>query len=237
MLKNGLKNRDFSVLKCSSCRLKTCPIYSSLRDTEFQEIEKIKKDLFLKKKSTIFSEKESNSGLYIIRSGLVKVYKSCWRGLDLTFKFAKPGDVIDLASYQQEQNNVSAECLSESHICYFEMSKFGASLSRYPRLTHALLSLVCQDLCQARNKTLDIIYHPVESRLANFLLYLKDADLGIHLSREEMSQAIGCSIETLIRLVSKIRKKGIIKIKNRELAIVDLNALASLTKGRPNNIW
>lgn len=238
MLKINLNIKRPPLKKCSSCLLEMCPMFSSKHETELQEIEKIKQVLFLKKGSKIFSEGNLNLGIYIIQSGLVKVYKSCpSRGQDLIFRFAKPCDIIDLASYQDEQNNVSAECLSESTIYFLETKLFSSFLSKFPGLALEFLPHASRELKATRDKALDIIYHPVESRLAHFLLYLKDADLGVYLSREEMAQAIGCSLETLIRLVSQFRKKGVIKIRNKELIIVDSDALLNLTRGRPDNGW
>ena len=229
--------RPVLLKKCLSCGLESCPIFSFLRETELSAIEKIKKCFLLKKGAVLFSEGDANGGFYIVRSGLLKVYKSCWRGPNLTFRFAKPGDIVDLASYRDERNSVSIESLGESRVCFFETKPLDAFLSRFPRVALELLSRACRELKVTRYKTLDIIYHPVASRLAHLLLYLRDAGLGVYLSREEMAQAVGCSLETMIRLVSQLRKKGVIKIKNRELSIADPNALTSLTDGRLNHGW
>jgi len=51
------------------------------------------------------------------------------------------------------------------------------------------------------------------------------------MTREDIGNYLGLTIESVSRLITKLRKDGLLKVNNRELEVVDLPALKRLAAG------
>jgi CRP-like cAMP-binding protein len=93
-----------------------------------------------------------------------------------------------------------------------------------------LIAALSSELAVARRKARDLALKGAESRLATLLLDLArtspdGARAHIRYTRRELGEMIGVSTETVIRLLTKLRQKNVIRMERRELVIADLERL------------
>jgi len=79
-----------------------------------------------------------------------------------------------------------------------------------------------------------------EQRIAAFLVNLSSRYFArgysanrflLRMTREDIGNYLGLTIESVSRLITKLRKDGLLKVNNRELEVVDLPALKRLAAG------
>ena len=101
-----------------------------------------------------------------------------------------------------------------------EVQRIGALNSLLQRYTHSLLTQVCQlSTCNR--------FHPIDSRLARWLLMSHDRSGSnkLRLTQEFMAEMLGGRREAVNKAIGAMQKKGIIEYSRGRLTILDPPAL------------
>jgi CRP/FNR family transcriptional regulator len=105
-----------------------------------------------------------------------------------------------------------------------------------------LIEKLSRELKAFQSKLIETSYQTIEARLSRLLLLMADKfgvkkDLGINLdlelSRSELAEMAGVTPETVIRTLSKLRKKDLIELNDTQVLIKDKESLEELTKPLP----
>ena len=124
-------------------------------------------------------------------------------------------------------------------------TQLNALMQDEPELQSNLLVRMAFDLRQAQNRILVLGQQNVSQRLASFLLELMEHEdfydaqqkqLSLPLSRFDLGDYLGTSPETVVRVLAKLEKDGLIRrISSRLLLITSTDALVRLLRGRRRN--
>jgi len=95
------------------------------------------------------------------------------------------------------------------------------------------MKVLSKDLRLAESQSMSIAQRTVKERLANALLskkgILEEKEgkelMSFTISRKDLADLIGCAPETIIRMLSQLKKEGIIALNKREVEILDQNKL------------
>jgi CRP-like cAMP-binding protein len=214
---------------CQVCRSFQSGIFSDLTEKDLMLLEQCKTTNHYIKKQIIFYEGNPVVGLYCIQSGRVKLYKTSGDGKQQILKIAQGGDVLGHSALFTETPHIAtAEVIEESDICFLDKAKFISLLQANPSVSLKLLGQLSYELNRAEEQVLDLAYKSVRVRFVEFLLTLKQSfgvyeqgvyKLKISLSREELAQAIGTTVETVVRLLSEFRAEGLIEVEKKSIAI------------------
>jgi len=187
-----------------------------------------------KPRQVIFNEGGPCTGLYILCHGAVKIYHSDRFGRDHILELAGSGAVLGEVPFDDAQPlSVSAEAVAESQICFLPRERFNVFLQRYPVTAVRLIAALSSELAAARRKVRDLALKGAESRLADLLIQLAQADgelvsgvrFRIQYTRRELGEMIGVSTETAIRLLARLRQKAVIRVRHKEITISDVQKL------------
>ena len=137
----------------------------------------------------------------------------------------------------------AVEALTDSQVCVFQQSEFDRFAREHPRLEHKLLERTLKELDRTRRWMLLLGRMSAEQRLASFLLETAERaapaghchevggaprSLALPLSRQQIADVLGLTIETVSRQFSKMKKDGVIDIQSRrQFAILDPVELAA----------
>lgn len=185
----------------------------------------------------VFYEDHRPYGVYCLESGLVKLSKQNPDGKTYIVRIAKAGDLLGYRAFlTHESYAATAEVLETASICFIEREPFMKALAAAPEFILRLMEQLGTDLRTAESRALDLAYASVSERLAEMLLTLKDAygeavadgaiHLKIKLSREEMANFLGTTVETTVRTLTRFRENGLIDFDKKEIIIKDLKGLA-----------
>ena len=132
-----------------------------------------------------------------------------------------------------ETSPYGVEALTDTVICVFERKDFERFARDHPRLEHKLLERTLTELDRSRRWMLLLGRMTAEQKVASFLLEIGErlgnakSRAGTHvplpLSRQQIADVLGLTIETVSRQLTRLRNAGVIDLPSRrEIVLQDL---------------
>ncbi|NBC81988.1 MAG: cyclic nucleotide-binding domain-containing protein [Bacteroidetes bacterium] len=218
------------------CFLNPSSIFKHLSENELDDVTFQREPDFYKRGTILFEEGNRIKGVFLVQSGVVKMYKTGIDGKEQIIRFAKKGDIMGFRSViAQESACTSAKTLEDSTICYLPSENLIHYVKTNGSFALELLKLTCKELGEANDYITDIAQKSVRERLAEVLLHIKsdfDVDhqgiLKLALTREELANIVGTATESVIRLLSEFRQEALIELHGRRIRIMDEKRLIQL---------
>ncbi len=187
---------------------------------------------------SLFLEGDGSDLLYTIVTGRVKVSKATARGTDVILEIFGPGDPVGaVAVYEGRNYPATAIALEPTTCVVIPRQAFFALLETHPSIVRGLLIGLTFRLVELTNRVMELSGGRIEARLARFFLKLAD-DMGkaakdggtfipMPLSRQELADMVGTTIETSIRIMSRWGKDGVVRTEKDGFVVLDRSALES----------
>jgi CRP-like cAMP-binding protein len=218
---------------CAHCLHLSQSHLNTLTTDELDGISKSRSCLVFKKGQIIYHEGMRVNGIYCLHGGIAKVTKLGPKGKDQILKFMQPGD---LAGYRSMVSNEpmagSLVAHTEVRACFIPKEIFLSTLRENPAFSLDLLKESCHELGEWGKIVTHMAQKSVKERLAELLLLLQatfgtteDGVMDIQLTREELANMVGTATESLIRLLSELKKDGIIESSGKKIKILNISAL------------
>lgn len=225
--------------KCEHCIVRQLSSLKELTKEELIRVSNCKTSQVIKKGATIFEEGEHVNGVFCIRSGVCKVSKMSENGRDQIVHLVQRGDLLGQRSLvNNEVSNLKAVAVNDMEVCFIPKEEILRDLEENHKFTMDMMKSFALDLKNADNIIVNMGQKTVKQRLAQTLLYLEDSfgiaengSLDIGLSREDFANIVGTATETVIRLLSEFKKKKIISLKGKEIALLNSSELKSIAEG------
>ncbi len=223
---------------CETCKARLDSVFCKLSEEELTTLSIQKHCNYYQKGETVFLEGNRPDGLYCINNGRVKIYQSGFDGKEQILRLAKEGDILGYrALISGEAYSVSAAVIEDSRVCIIPKNVFYDLLSTNSDVATKVMKLLATELKEAQDKITDLAQKPVIERLAEALLMLKEyygyekdeSSLNITITREEIANIVGTATETTIRLLSELKKQGIIELDGKTIRILKSEALVKLS--------
>ena len=190
------------------------------------------------KGALLFSEGDPADQLYTIVDGRVKVFKTTSRGSDVILELFGPGDPVGaVAVYESRPYPASAVALEPTTCVTIPRQAFFTLLETYPTMVRGLLIGLNHRLVELTTRLSELAGGRVEARLARFFLKLA-SDMGqrrpeglfipLVLSRQELADMIGTTVETSIRIMSRWSKQDLVRTEKDGFIVVDRHALEAI---------
>jgi CRP/FNR family cyclic AMP-dependent transcriptional regulator len=185
--------------------------------------------------TTLFSPEDSGERLYILRQGLVDLFRVTSSGKRLVTRQILPGSIFGIMGLlgQSTQGNF-AEAAEDSTICVVTQDDVLETLKQHPDVTLNLLEIVGKRLRLIEERLVETAYSPVRVRLAHFLLTNADSASGTlsNLTHEEIGDAIGAVRQTVTETLGLLRKQGLVQTKLKQIRIINRHGLEEIVKSR-----
>jgi len=218
--------------------LRRTTIFRRLSPEDRQRLAAVASTREFGKGDLLFSEGDASDFLYTVVTGRVKVFKSTPRGTDVILELFGPGDPVGaVAAYDARAYPASAVALEPTTCVLIPRQSFFALLESHPTMVRGLLGGLTHRLVELTNRLTELSGGKVEARLARFFVKLAD-DMGqkrtdgtfipLVLSRQEIADMIGTTIETSIRIMSRWGKDGVVRTEKDGFVIADRAALESV---------
>ncbi len=212
---------------CEQCRVRPVAICRALDGSALDELEAITTRLRLPAGRSLFDEGDPAESLFSLTEGMVKVFKMLPDGRRQITGFLLPGDLLGLAFFHSYA--YSAEAVTDVHLCRFPRERFMRLLERHPALEKELLSRASSELAAAQEQMLLLGRKSARERVASFLLALarrQEASgrkrIALPMSRHDIADYLGLTIETVSREIQAARAAGLIDLPDRHhFVIVD----------------
>lgn len=178
---------------------------------------------------------EPATRISIVAAGTVKMARPTPDGQDVLLDFLGPGEhfgslaALGDAVYREDVIAQTACC-----ILYTTAETFDQLLRDYPAVAVSALGIVAGRLRLAQTAIEHLSAYPVEHRVAATLLHLAEkrgsaADEGvlieIPISRQDIADMTGAKVETVSRVMSDLKRAGLVESGRRWIAVRDMDAL------------
>jgi CRP/FNR family transcriptional regulator len=222
---------------CATCEVRDQTICAALGEAELRELNAIATSLTVEPAQAIFYEGDRDAYLFNVTAGAVRLSKLLPDGRRQVIGFLFPGDLLGLSIAGTFA--YTADAITETSLCRFDRRPLTRLAEKYPNLEHRVVALASNELVQAQDHLMILGQKTASERIATVLLRLaerigsKAGDgrvVEVPMSREDIADYAGLTIETVSRKLSRLREAGVIEILTaRQIHIPRMDALAELS--------
>jgi CRP-like cAMP-binding protein len=213
------------------------PVLLSLTEDDRRALEPLCELRAYEKGATIFEEGDPAHSIHFLFLGRVKIVKAVG-DRDVILEILGSGEPVGaVAVYERRPFPATAIALEPSGIISIPSREFFALLEKRPEITRRLLAGLTVRL-MALNRRMADMTGSVEHRIGRLLATLAERAgqrgengtvfVGIALSRRDIADLVGTTVETAIRVMSRFQKEGIVETEKKGFRIRDLAALESV---------
>lgn len=216
--------------------LQRTPIFSGLSEDEIDKIVPLVIKRKLRKNTVIFHENDPASAFYLVKTGMIKIYKVSRDGREQVLSILGDGQILgDVPTFDGGPYPATAATMTDSEIYLINRDDFNDMVRRNPDIALKIIKALGGRLRQALELVRDLSFKQVPHRLAGLLLklgkeYGQESDAGIlidlSLSRQDLADIVGTSRETVTRELKKLERAGMLIIDRRLITITDREKLA-----------
>jgi CRP-like cAMP-binding protein len=208
----------------------TGSLLEGLPREEFRLMRGSMQRLEYKRGKVLYPEGSYSKGVYIVRKGKIKIYQVNKDGKEQIAYIYGKGEIMGYRPLLcNETHPVSACALEDSVVSFIPKKIFLGVIDASPALAHRLLVNLSHEFSVLINKITVFAQQPVRSRVALSLLILnekyrnprsKAKHVTINLSREDLANFSGTTIESLVRVLRSLKDERIIQAKGRRIVIL-----------------
>jgi CRP/FNR family transcriptional regulator len=236
----ALRIEPFKVA-CASCNLRELCLPVGMSAEQLDRLDAIVANRrSVARGQALFRAGEVFQALFAVRTGFFKTSISSEDGRDQVTGFQMAGELLGLDGIGTDQHTCDAIALEDSQVCtipYHQLEDLSRELSDLQRQFHRIMS---REIVRDHGVMLLLGSMRAEERLAAFLLNLTQrlrtrgfsaSSLVLRMTREEIGSFLGLKLETVSRAFSKFQDDGILDVKQRQIRVLDPDALQALVNG------
>ena len=228
---------------CSSCVVRNRAICASLETDELILLGKLGRKRTIARGETLLWEGDPAPVVANIIEGVLKLSVNLQDGREQIVSVMYASDFIGRPFGKESPYRVTA--MTDAEVCVFTRSSFDNFAKEHPDLQNKLLQRTLDELDRAREWMTLLGKKSATERIATLLIELSDRlnidgctpvapyldRFALPMDRQQISDILGLTIETVSRQFTRIRKEGIIELPDRRTVIIkDRNRLKALAE-------
>ena len=220
--------------------LRSCALFSRLTSEDRRKVAEISIARHYDKGDQVFAEGDPSELIFTIVSGRIKVVKAIPGGKELILEILGPGDPLGaIAAYEARPYPASALALEEAVCIASIRAAFMGLLETCPSLVRGMLGGFSLRVIELGKRLGEITGSRVEARFAQIFLKLADRlgrpqnpgiFLPLVLSRQDLADLAGTTMETSIRIMSRWGKEGVVVTQADGFLVPSREELESLSR-------
>ena len=222
---------------CSDCRLAGICLPISLEVSDIDKLDNIvKRGRPVHKKEHVYRAGTAFKSVYAVRSGAIKTIKTMPDGAEQITGFHLPGELIGIDGLASNIHSNSAIALETSAVCEIPFHRFEELSAKIPSLQRRFIQLMGQEIEEEQQLVMMLSKKSAEERLSALLLNISERHKGrglspsefyLPMSRSDIGNYLGLTIETVSRVFSRLAKNKVIELDKKHITILNLNALSN----------
>ena len=222
-------------LNCQNCSFSQLCLPFNLNNNELDKLDDIiQRKRPLQKGERLFESGDKLSSLFAVRSGSFKSYSISENGEEQITSFHLPGELIGFDSMFDDEHQSVSQALETSMVCEIPFTTLDTLADEVPALRKQIMRLMSEEIKQDQQMFMLLNQRTAEERLAYFIQTLSvrfnqrgfsSSEFRLTMTRSEIGNYLGLTVETISRLLSKFNKDGIIKVEGKLISITDSKAL------------
>lgn len=224
--------------------VRATPLFKSLSDKNWEDVLQYLHGHCYPSDSYLFFQGDPPEALYIIWSGRIKLVRHTDQGRDVVVTVLGPGQLIgEMAIFDGRPYSMTAVTLEDTAVVTITRNDLMRIIHRYPEVSFEVILELNRRLRLCHELVRSLAVDRVEQRIARALLRLKDLGgvpspegegvmIDIHLTRQDIAEMTGTTVETAIRVMSRFRKAGLTKNYKGRTILLQIDGLEEIARGR-----
>jgi len=228
-------------VSCSNCRLSTICLPITLHLDDIDRLNNIvQRGKPLQKGEYLYRAQDPFDSVYAIRSGAVKAVSISETGDEQVTGFYLPGEVVGLDGIAADTYINSVIALETSSVCEIPFNRLEELSLQIPTLQRHFFQLMSREITQEQRVITLLSKSSAEARIASLLLSisarngrrnLSTNNFILPMSRTDIGNFLGLTIETVSRVFTRLQKNNVIAVDKKEISIIDMDNLQFIAKG------
>ena len=227
-----------SLEPCLSCDARVDSVCNAIGDEHLARLAELAVVTEVHPGQTFIEEGDPADNFFNLTAGSAKLFKLMADGRRQITGFVARGHFLGLAV--SSTYAFSAEAIEPVRLCRFSRSRMFRLLGDFPALERRLLERAATELVAAQEQMLLLGRKTARERVASFLHVQSAAapcgrarlSLDLPMSRGDIADYLGLTIETVSRTLSRLRGEGLIEIPSATTVLIRNPArLAALALG------
>lgn len=194
----------------------------------------VKERIRIPKNEPLFRAGDSVKAIYSVRSGSLKSVIENASGQTQITGFFLPGEFIGLDGMWDRIQHTNAIALEDTEVCVIYFDEMEKLSQQIPELQKQFYRLLSREIDRVYNMTLSLAALTSEQRVATFLITMSQrlSNLGyseheffLRMTRSDIGNYLGLTLETVSRLMSRLAKENIITVDKKLVRINDIDTL------------
>ena len=240
-LRQDIHNSDIPAL-CQACEARHRGVCGALDPKQLVALAKVSSKHQVEPGAELIGDSESIENFSNVLSGVVKLTKTLSDGRQQIVGLQFAPDFLGRPF--KIESALNAEAATEVALCSFPKSAIERMMKESPELEHRLLRQTLRELDDARDWMVTLGRKSAGEKVASFLLLIaRNIDpatateggttaFDLPLTRADIADFLGLTIETVSRQLTKLRAEGVIRIENNRHISVDNVSRLEARSGR-----
>ncbi len=214
--------------------VRSLPYFQGLDTATLIKVAREAVELSFDRGQVLFLENEPCRGLYAVKEGLVRVFKTSPEGREQVMSIARPGESFNIVPvFDGGPNPATAAALEKSEVLLIPVETLRSLIAECPAAA-AIVRMLAGRLRRVTTMVEDLSFRTVVSRLAKLLLDLASGEGGTQpaqqLTQEEMAARVGSVRDVVGRGLRQLERLGAIRMARNRLLIVDADRLREIAE-------
>jgi CRP/FNR family transcriptional regulator len=190
------------------------------------------------KGSYIFMEGDAATHLFFIKKGVVRVHKLLSEGKEVTIFLREKNDAFgEIGPFSGVTYSCSSKAETNCEIYAIDQTSLEKILAEDGKIASEFIKWVAEKLETSSSKIKDFLMFGTEGAVASFLIRIanskgREVKEGILIKEQvthyNIATYVGCSRETVTRILNDLKKKEIIEFQQNRLLIKNMTYLRNL---------
>lgn len=208
--------------------LKRSPLFSGMQPSDLVRVAAELSEMTYQQGQLILGQGDLSSEVHFVLEGRVRLAVLTADGRAVAFRHATVGDMFgEIAAFDGGPRTADATALSRVKTLVLSRAALRQLMSASPLIAETAIGYLCGRLRATSAQLQEVALHPVEVRLARFLLHIAKLQdngalpavvaLDVGMSQSELAQLIGTSRQTANAALTMLEKQGAVKRNGQRL--------------------
>jgi CRP/FNR family transcriptional regulator len=228
---------DYQV-NCGNCRLNSICLPLALESDDIQQLDDIiQRSKPLQKSQHLYREGDEFQSVFAVRSGALKAYKTTDDGREQVTGFYFPGEILGMDGISNNAHASSAKALETAAVCEIPFTSLERLSAMMPNLQRHFFQLMSREITEDQQLITLLSKNSADERVASLMLSistrnskrkLSATQFRLPMSRVDIGNYLGLTVETVSRVFSRMQKMEILSVDNKEIQILDVDGLKKM---------
>ena len=215
--------------------LRKTPLFASLTEQEMHALAKRVSKKRFQRGELLFGEGDSCTGLFLVASGKIRIFKMSPAGREQVLAVEEPGSSFaELPVFDGGNYPASASALEDAEVLFISRKDFQNFCREHPKVALKVLAVVGARLRRLVGIIEDLSFTTVRHRLIALILRLAQANgtaskegVRVELTKthQDLAAELGTVREIVSRNLSRLQAEGFLEVDGRKIIIKDLSGL------------